>query len=346
MDQSNLKILIVDDEVQIVATIARYLEDLGFDPIVAYTAEEAIVEYNDHKPDICIIDIKLPGTDGITLLKQISSKQHNTQVIMLTGYGNMENVTDCLRLGSCDFLLKPVNLEILLHAVNKCYDKIDLVKMKADHQKYLEAEVSKKTKQIRDGLFQTIRTLSMITQFRDPYTQGHEERVVSLSKAIAREMRYNESQIKGIEIAGLLHDVGKIAIPTEILVKPSKPTKGEFELIKEHSQASYEIIKDIDFKGILGMDVAEIVYQHHERLDGSGYPRGLKGVEILEGSQIIAVADMIESMSSHRPYRAAIPMTSVIKELTQQSGVKLNTTCVNACMRILRSNNFNMEKIV
>ena len=346
MEQSNLKILVVDDEIHIANATAEYLENIGFDPIVSYTAEEAMSEFKEHSPLVCVLDIKLPGTDGMTLLKQIMTKACDTQVIMLTGYSSMENVTEALRLGACDFLLKPINFEILLHAINKCYDKIDLIKMRDDHQRYLEEEVTKKTRQIKEGLFETIRTLGRITRFRDPYTQGHEERVVGLSKAIAKQMGYSDDRIKCVEVAAILHDVGKIAVPAEILVKPIKPTKSEFSLLKDHVIASYEIIKDIPFKGILGVDVAEIVYQHHERIDGSGYPRGLKGDEILEEAKILAVADMVESMSSHRPYRAAISMTSVIKELSNQTGVKLDKVCAETCMRILRNNDFKMERIL
>ncbi len=319
MNPANSKILVVDDEIDIANSISEYLNRLGFIPITCYTAEEAIVEFEEHKPLVCILDINLPGMDGIEMLGQIRSRDSKSQVVMLTGYGNMENITKALRFGACDFLLKPVNFDILLHAVNKCYEKVDLLQMKEDHQIYLEQQVEKKTHQIRKGLFETIRTLGRITRFRDPYTQVHEERVVKLSKAIATEMGYNKERINGIETAAILHDVGKIAVPSEILVKPTKPTIKERALLEEHVVFSYEIIKDIPFIDIMGVDVAEIVHQHHERIDGSGYPKGLKREEILEDSQVIAVSDVVESMSSHRPYRAAIPMDEVVEELMRQN---------------------------
>ena len=346
MDQSNLKILVVDDEIEITNSTVAYLEKLGFEPIAAYTAEEGMIEFIEHSPLLCILDIKLPGIDGIELLRLIKKKDPKCQIIMLTGYGSMNDVTEALRLGACDFLLKPINFDILLHAINSCYDKVDLIQMREDHQKYLEDQVIRKTHEIREGLFETIRTLGRVTQFRDPYTQSHEERVVSLSKSIAKEMGYDSKRMTGIEIAAILHDVGKIAIPAEILVKPTKPTPKEMALLQEHVTSSYEIIKEIPFMNILGMDIAEIVYQHHERIDGSGYPRGLKEDKLLEESQIIAVADVVESMSSHRPYRPAIPIDDVITELMRQSGTKLNSDCANACLIVLKNNEFKMEKIV
>lgn len=346
MEPSNLKILVVDDEMDIANSICAYLSKVGFEPIACYTAEEAIIEFEEHKPLVCVLDINLPGTDGISLLGQIMDRDSVSQVVMLTGYGNIDNITKALRRGACDFLLKPVNFEILLHAINKCYDKVDLLKMREDHKQYLEDEIKQKTKLIKRGMYETIRTLSRVTRFRDPYTQHHEERVVTLSKAIARKMGYEEDQLDAIEIAAILHDVGKIAVPAEILVKPTKPTEKERGILEEHVVSSYHIIKDIPFQDIVGADVAEIVYQHHERIDGSGYPRGLKDEELLDEAKIISVADIVESMSSHRPYRAAIPMVSVVDEITQQSGKTLQAECVDACLEVLRDNNFKIENIV
>ncbi|MDX1701653.1 MAG: HD domain-containing protein, partial [Melioribacteraceae bacterium] len=302
--------------------------------------------FEEHKPLVCVLDINLPGTDGISLLEQIMDRDPTSQAIMLTGYGNVENITKALRRGACDFLLKPVNFEILLHAINKCYDKVDLLKMREDYQKELEAKVQKKTELIKKGLYETIRTLSRVTRFRDPYTQHHEERVVKLSKAIAKKMGYTVEQLEALEIAAILHDVGKIAVPAEILVKPTKPTEKERGILEEHVVSSYHIIKDIPFQAIVGLNVAEVVYQHHERIDGSGYPRNLKDEEMLDEAKIIAVADIVESMSSHRPYRAAIPMVTVVDEIVQNRGKTLKAECVNACLEVLRDNNFKIENIV
>ena len=346
MGRSSLKILVVDDEIEIARSTSDYLSRVGFEPIPTYTAEEAFIEFQNHKPSVCILDIHLPGMSGIDLLKNIMKEEVDTQIIMLTGYGSMENVTEALRAGACDFLQKPINFEILLHSVNKCFDKVDLLRMKEEYKNNLEKEVADKTHQIRAGLYATIRTLGRITRVRDPYTQGHEERVVNLSKAIATKMDYTLEKLQGMEIAAVLHDVGKIAIPAQILVKPSKPTKKERALLEEHVTYSFKIIKDIPFIDIIGMDIAEIVYQHHERIDGKGYPRGLEEEDILDEAKILAVADMVESMSSHRPYRAAIPMNRVLDVIKDQRGVELDVDCVDACLKVLEENDFDIEKIV
>jgi len=178
-----------------------------------------------------------------------------------------------------------------------------------------------------DGI---IKALAATTETRDPYTAGHQQRVTELAVALAEEMCISDHQKAGIRVASLLHDIGKMSIPAEILSKPTKLKEMEFALIKNHSAVAYDILKVIDFP----WPVAEIVLQHHERLDGSGYPNGLKSDEILLEARIIAVADVVEAMSSHRPYRAALGLEAALNEISKNKDSKYDPDVVDACLRV------------
>lgn len=183
---------------------------------------------------------------------------------------------------------------------------------------------------LKKTLEDTIRVVGLTTEMRDPYTARHQERVTELACAIAREMGIPDGQIEGIHAAGLMHDIGKIAIPAEILTKPTKLTPLEYSLIKTHPQQAYDILKGIDFP----WPIAEIVLQHHERLDGSGYPNGLKSDEILLEARILGVADVVEAMASHRPYRAALGLDAALDEIKKGKGRLYDPDMVDACLTV------------
>lgn len=177
----------------------------------------------------------------------------------------------------------------------------------------------------------TIHTVSMAVELRDPYTAGHQRRVSDLSCSIARKMGMDENFIHGVHLGALIHDIGKIGIPAELLSKPSKLTEFELQLVQQHAIMGYNILKDINFP----WPVAEIAHQHHERIDGSGYPKGLKGKEILLEARVVAVADVVESMASHRPYRPALGIQAAVDEIRQHRGTLYDADVVDACLRLL-----------
>lgn len=199
-------------------------------------------------------------------------------------------------------------------------------------------ERSDYSKKILQGFNELIVAISTALEQRDAYTAGHQNKVSYLSQAIAQELKLSPSQIQGVAIAAQVHDIGKIGIPIEILSKPVKLNKIEFELIKMHCEAGYDILKVIHFP----WPIAEIVWQHHERLDGSGYPRGLKGDEIALEARIIAVADTVDAMSSHRPYRAALGVEAALAEIRTFSGVLFDPEVVNACHKLFLENKINL----
>lgn len=182
----------------------------------------------------------------------------------------------------------------------------------------------------------TIQAIAATVEMRDPYTAGHQRRVAELAEAIGRELGLSEDRVHGLYLAGIVHDVGKINIPAEILVKPGRLSDLEYDLIKIHPKAGFDILKGIEFP----WPVARIVHQHHERLDGSGYPEGLKGEEILQEAKILAVADVVEAMSSHRPYRAGLGTERALSEISNGRGVLFDQDAVDACERLIGEKGF------
>jgi HD-GYP domain-containing protein (c-di-GMP phosphodiesterase class II) len=187
-------------------------------------------------------------------------------------------------------------------------------------------------RQLTEALSAMVAPMVAAMEMRDPYTAGHESRVADIAVAIGKEMCWSEERLHGLRVAAQVHDIGKISIPAEILTKPTRLTAGEWALIREHPETGYTILKDIPF----AWPIAEIVREHHERLDGSGYPRGLKADEILPEAKILAVADMVEAMASHRPYRPAIKLNIVLQQLQKDAGSLLDAEAVRVCAALFR----------
>jgi PAS domain S-box-containing protein/putative nucleotidyltransferase with HDIG domain len=207
-------------------------------------------------------------------------------------------------------------------------------RMKVEEQLQYNLKIQQKTFE------EVVNALASAVEKRDPYTYGHQQNVTILTEAIAREMGFDEDQIEGIRIASLLHDIGKIIIPGEILSRPGNLTANEFNLIKEHPRTGYEILKGIEFP----WNVVEIILQHHERLDGSGYPDGLKEDEICIEAKILAVADVVEAMITHRPYRPACGREEAYKEILDNKGILYDPEVVDVCIDILKRNNFQFTE--
>lgn len=203
-------------------------------------------------------------------------------------------------------------------------------------KKVAEDQIRRYAQQLEHTFIQTVALATTLSEMRDPYTAGHEQRVAAISVEIGREMGLEENQLEGLRIGGYLHDVGKLSVPIEILVKPSKLTENEYLLIKGHPQAGYDVLKGVDFP----WPVAKIALQHHERIDGSGYPQGLKGDEIILEARIAAVADVIESMASHRPYRPGLGIDAALAEIERGKGAAYDAQVVAACLRLFRDKGY------
>jgi PAS domain S-box-containing protein/putative nucleotidyltransferase with HDIG domain len=192
---------------------------------------------------------------------------------------------------------------------------------------------------LRSTLKAAIDSLASAIEMRDPYTAGHQERVTRLARTIAEEMGVDKERVEAIEIAGIIHDIGKLYVPAEILSKPTKLSDLEYSMIKMHAQVGFTILSKIDFP----WPIAQIVHQHHEAINGSGYPQGLSGKDILLEAKILCVADVVEAMSSHRPYRPALGIQAALDEISQKRGILYDREVVDACLKLFRDKNFKFE---
>jgi len=206
-------------------------------------------------------------------------------------------------------------------------------------RKRAEEELQHTMEKLREALGGIIQTVASTVETKDPYTAGHQRRVGNLACAIATEMGLSEEQIEGIHMAGGIHDLGKVGVPTEILGRPGPLSDLQFGLIKMHSQIGYDVLKTIEFP----WPVAQIVLQHHERLDGSGYPQGLSGEEIILEARILAVADVVEAMASRRPYRPPRGLDEGLEEISQNRGVLYDSEAVDACLKLFTEKGFEFE---
>jgi PAS domain S-box-containing protein len=205
-------------------------------------------------------------------------------------------------------------------------------------RKRAEEKLKDTLESLRKAFGTTVQVMVSAIESRDPYTAGHQSRSADLARAMAIEMGLPQEKIDGIRMAGSIHDIGKLSIPAEILSKPTKLTELEFSLIKEHSRSGYDMLKDVESPWPL----AQIVYQHHERMNGTGYPRNLKGDEILMEARIMAVADVVEAMASHRPYRPAKGIDAALEEVEKNRGTLYDNAVADACLRLFREKGFKL----
>jgi HD-GYP domain-containing protein (c-di-GMP phosphodiesterase class II) len=205
-------------------------------------------------------------------------------------------------------------------------------------RKQAEEKLRQTLDSLKKAVGTTIQVLVSALEVRDPYTAGHQERSANLACAIAAEMGLDKDKIEGLRLAGNIHDIGKLSIPAEILTKPTKLTNLEFSLIKVHAESGYEMLKDVESPWPL----AQIVHQHHERMNGTGYPKNLKGDEILIESRIMAVADVVEAMASHRPYRPSLGIDVALQEIEENKGILYDESVANACLRLFREKGYKL----
>ncbi len=325
--QKDIYTLIVDDEEPIKRLLQQFLAKNGYSCFTASNGEEALEILGKESVDVVITDIAMPKMDGIKLTKQIK-KQYEIDVIMMTGHVKDIAYREAITQGASDFIQKPLDLHEVLIRLQRVV-----------REQFMRLKLNRALQESQETLNGLINTLSSTIEARDPYTSGHQKRVTELAIAIAEEMELSEDKIAGIRMAGVIHDLGKIAIPAEILSKPSRLSEPEFNLIKSHSQVGYDILKNIRFP----LPIANIVHQHHERMNGSGYPLGIAGNDILIESRVIGVADVVEAMSSHRPYRPSLGIDAALEEIMKDRGTFFDPDAVNACLKIIQEKKFKFE---
>lgn len=318
------RVLVVDDEFALRDILQKGLERSGFSCAVAENALEALAYLKDHAVDVVLTDVVMPGMDGIELCRTIK-KLYDVQVIIMTGFSDY-TYEEILGHGASDFLNKPMRMPELVTRLRRVLTE-HATHQERDHALEEAQGLTGKLQAALDGI---VDAMSMTVEYKDPYTAGHQRRVAEIACAVAARLGLTQDQIYGLRIAGRIHDLGKITVPSEILCKPGVLDPLEYDLMKRHVDVGYHILKNITFPWA----VADFVWQHHERLDGSGYPRGLHKDEILPESRILAVADVFETMTTHRPYRPSRGATAAFEEMALGRGVRYDADVVDAVLEL------------
>lgn len=332
------RILVVDDEPAVRSIIAAMLARGGYSVTPAADAQEALHRLReDAAYDLVLSDIMMPGIDGITLLDQIRLNYPATPVVLITAVHDINVATNAFRRGAADYLLKPFTRVQLESVVGHAIEHGRLLQQNNAYRHNLEEMVSARTAQLRTTLQElersydiTLEAMGAALDLRDEETEGHSRRVTAYTVALARALGVGSEELRVIERGAFLHDIGKIAIPDRILLKPERLTPEEMAIMREHCQRGYEMVRKIPFL----REAAEIVYAHQEHYDGSGYPRGLRGEEIPLGARIFAIADTLDAMTSDRPYRKRTKFAGAQQEIARCSGMQFDPSIVEIFLRI------------
>ena len=320
--------LVVDDEPGVRRSLARMLQAQGFQCFEASTGLEALelLERIGETP-LIVSDMRMPELDGIGFLEAVRRRYPDTSVIMLTGLSDTTTAVDCLHLGAADFLLKPISMNELQARVARALEKRALVLQNRYYQENLERRVHEQAQRIQELFLQGVQMLARALEAKDAYTRGHSIRVSRYAVATARRMGFQGALLDGIRLGGELHDIGKIGTRESVLHKPGSLTADEFRQISEHPILGERMLSPLARES---PDVLRIVRSHHERLDGRGFPDGLRGERIPVEARIVAVADAFDAMTTRRPYRESRPPEEAMAELRRVAGTQLDPEAVEA----------------
>ena len=347
IDKGRKQVLIVDDERPIRMLLQKILEANGYDCRTAENAAQARALMTEKVSDLILCDINMPGESGLSFIRHVLKAFPDTAAIMVSAIGDPLLAESMLQLGVYDYIIKPMDRNGILISVANAFRRRDLEIANRSYRRNLEQMVDERTdslqrsmKKLENAMNGIVRAIAHTVETRDPYTAGHQRRVADLAVALAQTVGFEEEMIEAVRMAAIIHDLGKISVPAEILSKPSRLTVNEFNLIKEHPLVGYNILKDIEFP----WEIATMVYQHHEKLDGSGYPLGLSGDEILPESRVLTVADVVEAMASHRPYRPGLGIEIALDEIQKNQGRLYDPEVTAACQALFKEGRFSFEK--
>jgi putative two-component system response regulator len=320
--------LVVDDEPTVRRSLVRMLEAQGFNCFEAGSGRDALRVLHDlGEIPLVISDLRMPELDGVGFLEVVRRWHPDTSVIMLTGMSETTTAVDCLHLGAADFLLKPISMSELQARVSRALEKRALVLQNRFYQQNLERQVREQALRIQELFLQGVQTLARALEAKDAYTRGHSIRVSRYAVGTAARLGFDGVGLDGIRLGGELHDIGKIGTRESVLHKPGSLTDEEFRQITEHPLLGERMLSPLAHES---PDVLRIVRSHHERLDGRGFPDGLRGEKIPIEARIVAVGDAFDAMTTRRPYRESRPPEDAMVELRRVAGTQLDPEAVEA----------------
>ncbi len=331
------RILVVDDEAHVRSMIAATLERQGYEVLLASGGREALEAIDQDAFELILTDIVMQEGNGLALLERIHDQNPNLPVIMVTAIHDISVAIDSMRRGAYDYLLKPFEREHLVATVQRALEHRQALQESRTYQQNLEQVVRARTEMLRQAMEDlehsydvTLEALGDALDLKDSETEGHSKRVTAYTIALARAMGISPAEIKVIARGAFLHDIGKMAIPDDILRKPGKLTPEEQEVMREHCARGYQMLRKIPFLA----EAAEIVFTHQEHYDGSGYPSELKNSAIPVGARIFAVADTLDAITSDRPYRQARTFDAAREEIIRCSGTQFDPAVVEVYLKI------------
>ncbi len=351
---SKPQILVVDDESAVGALLAETVTATGYTAVVVTDGSSALDRIRSSEFAVVLTDIRMPGIDGIELLRRIKAFSPEVEVIVVTALTDVDHAKELIRLGASDFLTKPFQLEEVRASIKRAITKYEAWKTRWSQQRDLKAQIERQARQVKEQLVTaqersaalrervdalratydaTIEALMFSLDSRDRASLGHSQRVAVFSEEIAKTLGVSGPDLEAIRHGAMLHDIGNIVVPDTVLRKAGALTEDEWREVRKHAEQGYRILQSVPYLG----SAAEIVRQHHERYDGRGYPRGLAKDGVILGARIFAVADTFDAMTSERPYRRVSTYQEVCAEIAGCAGAQFDPLVVEAFVRIPES---------
>ncbi len=330
------RILVVDDELGPREALRMILQD-DYDVSTAHSGEQALDHLSRGEFDLVILDIRMPNINGLDLLAKVKKRVPDTEVVMITAYASVDTATKALRHGALDYLIKPFDRKSVIEVVEKGlarradsrFMKSKLAELQQANKALVE-EIERACRNIQRHFMETVSSLVAAVDAKDSYTKSHQKRVVMFAMLLGAELGLSVREMELLQQAAILHDIGKIGVPEQILRKKASLTVEEFNIIKQHPIIGAEIISPVRFL----QEIVPLILHHHERFDGTGYPQGFKGPAVPLGARIIAVADAVDAMLSDRPYAPPKTTAEVREQLRLFAGTQFDPQLVELALKL------------
>ena len=368
MIQEALKVLLIEDNPDFVCLVHEYLMTIRSTQVRIEDCKrlsEALTRLSEDSSifDLILLDLNLPDSYGLETFTKVHQLAPKLPIVILSGLADEEIALQAVREGAQDYLVKgdisgDLLWRVMCYALERMSIDEELRRVRDESEirvrertselaaandalKKMVKKVTKAGEEVRKGLQGIIHVISMTIETRDPYTAGHQRGVAELAVAIAQRLGLSQKRIEGLRLAATVHDLGKISIPAEILAKPSRLTEVEISMIRIHPRSAFEILRQVDFP----WPIAQTVLQHHERINGTGYPQGLYGPNILLEAKILGVADVVDAMCSHRPYRPALGIDKALAEISKNRGILYDPAVVDACLQYFQEKQSSLPMV-
>jgi response regulator RpfG family c-di-GMP phosphodiesterase len=328
------RVVIVDDEPRLRQVLVRLMTRDGFECVEVADGHAAVAAMTDQPAPLLLSDLRMPGMDGVELLRQVRERWPDTAVVMITAVADVEVAVGCLALGAMDYLTKPFHLEEVRARVRQALEKRQLVVENRTYQRQLEVRVAEQARRLETLFLASMQSLADALEVKDPYTRGHSVRVSRYAAAIGRTLGVDAPVLAQLELGGHLHDIGKIGVREQVLNKPGPLSDEEYAHIMTHPEIGWRLLSPLLAEAPMALNV---VRSHHERFDGSGMPDGLVGDAIPLEARIAAVADSFDAMTSQRPYRSGLTMEAARAELQRCAGTQYDPLIVSAFDRAVQT---------